>query len=91
MIGQIEEQKELNRIYNRDQSDLVAVYGRRRVGKTYLVNETFRGKFAFRHTGLSPKTRIKTAKSLIILSDIHISFKSSAMIPPHTRASDCAL
>lgn len=64
MIGRIEEQKELNRIYNRDQSDLVAVYGRRRVGKTYLVNETFRGKFAFRHTGLSPKKDVdpKTGK-----------------------------
>ena len=30
------------------------VYGRRRVGKTYLVRELFEGKFAFYHTAISP-------------------------------------
>ena len=35
-----------------DKSEFVAVYGRRRVGKTYLVRETFEYKFAFHHTGL---------------------------------------
>lgn len=33
---------------------MVAVYGRRRVGKTFLVDEVFTGKFTFRHAGLSP-------------------------------------
>ena len=32
---------------------LVAVYGRRRVGKTYLVRETFGNHFTFYHTGLA--------------------------------------
>lgn len=35
MIGREAEQKELNELYRRDQADLVAVYGRRRVGKTF--------------------------------------------------------
>lgn len=35
MIGREAEQKELNELYWRDQADLVAVYGRRRVGKTF--------------------------------------------------------
>lgn len=29
---------ELNRLYNSNKAELVAVFGRRRVGKTYLIN-----------------------------------------------------
>ena len=54
MIGREKEVKELNRLYNRNKAELVAVYGRRRVGKTYLIDETFKGKITFRHAGLSP-------------------------------------
>ena len=54
MIGRTKEQEELNRLYERKQTDLVVIYGRRRVGKTYLVNNTFKGRYAFHHTGLSP-------------------------------------
>ncbi|MCF0111182.1 MAG: ATP-binding protein, partial [Erysipelotrichaceae bacterium] len=54
MIGRKQEIKELNRIYARNSSELVAIYGRRRVGKTYLVDETFAGRITFRHVGLSP-------------------------------------
>ena len=54
MIGRKQEVKELNKLYNRNQAELVAIYGRRRVGKTYLVDETFDGRITFRHAGLSP-------------------------------------
>ena len=54
MIGRVQEVKELNRLYSRDKAELVAIYGRRRVGKTYLVDETFTGRITFRHAGLSP-------------------------------------
>lgn len=54
MVGRIQEIKELNRLYSGNKAELVAVYGRRRVGKTYLVDETFGDKITFRHTGLSP-------------------------------------
>ena len=43
MIGRKKEIEEFNRILNSDRAQLVAVYGRRRVGKTYLVDETFKG------------------------------------------------
>ena len=52
MIGRDKEVKELIRLYESDESEFVAVYGRRRVGKTYLVRETFADRFAFCHTGL---------------------------------------
>ena len=54
MIGREKEVKKLNELYNSQSSELVAVYGRRRVGKTYLVDEALAGKFTFRHAGLSP-------------------------------------
>lgn len=54
MIGRKQEVKELNRLYNKDRAELVAIYGRRRVGKTYLVDETFADRITFRHAGLSP-------------------------------------
>lgn len=54
MIGRDKEVKTLERLYNSDQAQLVAIYGRRRLGKTYLVDTYFKKKFAFKHTGLSP-------------------------------------
>lgn len=54
MIGRKWESAELNRLYERNKAELVAIYGRRRVGKTYLVDETFAGRINFRHAGLSP-------------------------------------
>ena len=54
MIGRKKETSELVELYNRTNAELVAVYGRRRVGKTYLVDETFKGRITFRHAGLSP-------------------------------------
>ena len=54
MIGRRAETTLLNRLYESDRAQLVAVYGRRRVGKTFLVDETFRGRITFRHAGLSP-------------------------------------
>ena len=57
MIGRIAETEELNRLSESNESEFVAVYGRRRVGKTYLVRETFDGRFSFLHTGLPNATK----------------------------------
>ncbi len=54
MVGRKEEIAVLNELYNSTNAELVAVYGRRRVGKTFLVDETFGEKITFRHAGLSP-------------------------------------
>lgn len=54
MTGRKKEANELNQLYNSGKAELVAIYGRRRVGKTYLVDETFKGRITFRHAGLSP-------------------------------------
>ena len=54
MIGREAEIKELNQLYESNRAELVAIYGRRRVGKTFLVDETFSNRITFRHAGLSP-------------------------------------
>ena len=53
MIARKKEQKNLNEAYCDENSQFVAIYGRRRIGKTYLVREAFEGRFSFRHTGLA--------------------------------------
>ena len=52
MVGRINEMGELRRAFASDYSEFVAVYGRRRVGKTFLVRETFDYKFTFQHSGV---------------------------------------
>lgn len=55
MIGRKKEKTELNKLYDKNSAEFVAIYGRRRVGKTYLVDETFSGRITFRHAGLAPE------------------------------------
>ncbi len=68
LIGREKEQRQLLQLFESDQSEFVALYGRRRVGKTYLVKETFQDKFVFRHTGIQKASKDKQleefAKSL---------------------------
>ena len=52
MVGRKEETKALLRALSRNESQFIAVYGRRRVGKTYLVRKAFGNEFAFYHTGI---------------------------------------
>lgn len=57
IIGRERQQQELLDLLNRDESQFCAIYGRRRVGKTYLVKHTFIDQFAFVHTGVSEGTK----------------------------------
>ena len=54
IIGREEEIYQLRQASSSDKPELIAVYGRRRVGKTFLINQTFNGQFDFAHNGLSP-------------------------------------
>lgn len=52
IIGRQKELERLDHLYNSDKSEFVAIYGRRRVGKSYLVDEAFRGKIVFNAVGM---------------------------------------
>jgi hypothetical protein len=54
LIGRVREVAELEQIYNSGKPELVVVYGRRRVGKTFLVRSVFAERMAFSHAALSP-------------------------------------
>ena len=53
IIGRVQEQQILEALYASKFSEFVAVYGRRRVGKTFLVRECLEGKLTFAVSGLA--------------------------------------
>jgi len=56
IIGRKTEINELNRIMESESSEFVMVYGRRRVGKTFLIREYFSNRFSFYVTGIAQGT-----------------------------------
>lgn len=73
IIGRKQEIAELNRAYKSGRAEFVAVYGRRRVGKTFLINEVLRDHMTFRHTGLSPYDRKRKVTLQDQLQNFHFS------------------
>jgi hypothetical protein len=53
IIGRKKELSILEKVKTSDQSEFVAVYGRRRVGKTFLIREAFQQDFTFYLTGVA--------------------------------------
>ena len=51
IIGREQEIEKLENYISSRKSEFIAIYGRRRVGKTFLVKELFENRFAFRVTG----------------------------------------
>lgn len=56
LVGRLAEQRILTEAYQGEESEFVAVYGRRRVGKTYLIRETFGDRIDFQHSGIANGT-----------------------------------
>ena len=52
IIGREQEIKKLSAAVDRVRPEFIAMYGRRRVGKTFLINQMFRNQFAFKMTGV---------------------------------------
>ena len=57
IIGREKEIATLQGLLSSDESQFVAVYGRRRVGKTFLIREAYHYDFVFQHTGTYGATR----------------------------------
>ena len=52
IIGREREITLLEQYIQSDQAEFIALYGRRRVGKTFLINSLFADKYAFSMTGV---------------------------------------
>lgn len=63
MIGRQKEIQTLEKVYRSGKPELVAVFGRRRVGKTYLIRQYFYGKIDFELTGLKDGTRLQQLRN----------------------------
>jgi AAA+ ATPase superfamily predicted ATPase len=53
IIGRIKEKKRLLALYKSGKPEFIAVYGRRRVGKTFLIRQMFENEFTFDLAGLA--------------------------------------
>ena len=62
ILGRVLEKNRLTDTLNSHRSELVAVYGRRRIGKTYLIREFFSERIIFSFTGLSDESKLKQIK-----------------------------
>ena len=71
IIGRKKEIGELMRLYQSGKPELVTVYGRRRVGKTFLINALFADKTTFSHTGVSPDDLEKSGEKKMKLQLRH--------------------
>lgn len=53
IIGRKKEKEELNRLFNSTRAEFLAVCGRRRVGKTFLIREYFKENIIFQTAGVA--------------------------------------
>lgn len=56
LIGREKECELLKKLFEDNASNFIAVYGRRRIGKTFLIREYFGYRFTFQHSGVNSKS-----------------------------------
>lgn len=54
IVGRKKEQQQLEHLLDSKEAEFLVVYGRRRVGKTFLIRNYFKDRLTFYHTALSP-------------------------------------
>ncbi|MDA9563855.1 ATP-binding protein [Flavobacteriales bacterium] len=57
IVGRLLEKERLNKALNTKRAELIAIYGRRRIGKTYLIRECYSKNIIFSFSGLRNGTR----------------------------------
>ena len=79
IIGRKEEINKLAQFLNSSKSEFIAIYGRRRVGKSYLVEEVYKDKIAFRAIGAFIKDKDERTYKQIQLDHFYESLIDSGM------------
>lgn len=57
IVGRKAEREHLSSIMDSKEAEFVVVYGRRRVGKTFLVNSFFENDYTFKYTGIAKNSK----------------------------------
>lgn len=66
IVGRIKEKEKLEEALHSHRSELIAIYGRRRIGKTHLIREFYSKYMAFSFTGLSDGSRSEQIENFMI-------------------------
>jgi predicted AAA+ superfamily ATPase len=82
LIGRTKELAVLKGLPFSNKSEFVAVYGRRRVGKTYLIRNAFEQNFTFQVTGLGNSTLAQQ------LTNFHIALQKADKKTENRQATD---
>ncbi len=87
MTGREEERKMLLSLLEEEEPQFVAVYGRRRIGKTYLIRESFQYRFTFQHTGISNNSVKAASRKQAQLDKFAESLAEAGFQPPERLTS----
>lgn len=79
IIGRQKEIEQLQKCMNANQAQLIVVYGRRRVGKTFLINNFFDGRFDFKVAGSYDQPKGVQLKNFI--SELNLHSKLNFKVP----------
>ena len=78
IVGREKEKSELKEYIRSGRSEFIVIYGRRRVGKTFLVKELLEGQFSFRMTG---KENVRLSDQLLVFSYALEDFFHESRVP----------
>ena len=84
IIGRTREYARLDKCMREETAQLVLVYGRRRVGKTFLINQYYGNSFSFKLTGAYNKPKVDQLQAFIN----ELNRKSHKKIPTPTNWTD---
>lgn len=79
IIGKRDELTQLRGLLKSYKSEFCAVYGRRRVGKTFLIREAFNYKFTFQHTGILDATKSEQISEFV--DSVHRAGLGKCQVP----------
>ena len=83
IVGRKEEIAVLNALKNSNKSEFVAVYGRRRVGKTFLIRNVFEEPFSFQLTGTA-NVNLKNQLMNFHTAFVKVNPAKASKTPPKT-------
>jgi hypothetical protein len=75
LVGRIAEQEELTHALQSGRPELIALFGRRRVGKTYLIRTFFERQLCFELTGVRDASRAEQLKTFVRALESVTQFK----------------
>ena len=76
IVGRKKEIEYLQQIVKSEESEFVTVYGRRRVGKTFLIREFFSNNFTFYFSGsenANMKTQLENFKNALMITTFGVN------------------